>query len=222
MDTVPARLGTDIDDGIAHTAGSGIEYLVLICDTDGHGIDQNVAVIRRMEIGFAAHRRHANAVSIAADAGHDAFDQMLHPGVIGRAEAQRVEIRDRARAHGEHVAQYAAHARRRALIRLDITGMVVALHLEDGRLPIANVDHAGILARPANDLRPLGRQLLQMKPRAFVTAMLRPHDRKDAQLDHIGFPPKRLQHIGIFILAEPMFGDNLGRNRWRGGCIGHG
>ncbi len=59
---------------------------------------------------------------------------MLHLGVIGPAEAQRVEIRHRPRAHSEYIAQNAANAGRRALIGFDVGRVVVALHLEDGRL----------------------------------------------------------------------------------------
>jgi hypothetical protein len=37
---------------------------------------------------------------------------------------------------------------RRALVGLDVGGVVVALHLEDGGLAVADIDDAGILARP--------------------------------------------------------------------------
>ena len=67
--------------------------------------------------------------------------------MIGPAEAQRVQVGDRPRAHGEDVAQDAADAGRRALIGLDVGRVVVALHLEDRRVAVADVDHAGILAR---------------------------------------------------------------------------
>ena len=76
---------------------------------------------------------------------------MAGPRVVGRAEGQGVHAGDRPRAHGEDVAQDAADAGRRALIGLDEGGVVVALHLEDGGKPVADVDHAGILARPLDD-----------------------------------------------------------------------
>ena len=81
-------------------------------------------------------------------------------GLLRAAEAQRVEVGDRPRAHGEHVAQDAADAGGRALIRLDEARVVVALHLEDGGEPVADIDHAGILARPVDHPGRLGRQLL--------------------------------------------------------------
>ena len=88
-----------------------------------------------MEIHFAADRRHAEAIAVAADAGDDAGHQMPRLGMIGIAEAQRVEAGDRPRAHGEDVAQNAADAGRRALIGLDVARVVVALHLEDAGSP---------------------------------------------------------------------------------------
>ena len=73
--------------------------------------------------------------------------------VVDAAEAQRVEDGDRARAHGEDVAQDAADAGRRALERLDERRMVVALDLEDHREPVADVDRAGVLARALQHAR---------------------------------------------------------------------
>ena len=168
-----------------------------------------------MEIGFPAHGRHADAVAIAADPRDDALHQMLHLGVIGSAKAQRVQVGDRPRAHREDIAQDAADAGGRALIGLDIAGVdiagvVVALHLEDGGLTVANVDHARILARPADHPRGLGRQLLEVEAARLVAAMLRPHHRKDAELDQIWFTPQRVQHAGVFFLGQPVGGDDFG------------
>ena len=138
-------------------------------DADGHRVDQDVAVIGRVEIDLAADRRHADAIAVAADAGDHAGDQVAHLGMVGPAEAQRVEVGDRPRAHREHVAQDAADPGRRALVGLDVARVVVALHLEDRRVAVADVDHAGILARAADHPRRLGRQLLQMQARAICS-----------------------------------------------------
>ena len=66
----------------------------------------------------------------------------------GRTEAQRIHHRDGPRAHGEDVAQDAADAGGRALVGLDERRMVMRLHLERGHPAVADVDHAGVLARP--------------------------------------------------------------------------
>ena len=93
---------------------------------------------------------------------------MARARMLRRAETQKVQAGDRPRAHGEHIAQYAANARRRPLKRLDVRGVIVAFHLEDASLPIADVDDAGVFARPLNDPGRLGGKFSQMKPRGFV------------------------------------------------------
>ena len=77
----------------------------------------------------------------------------LHLGLVELAEAERVEDRDRTRAHREDVAQNAADTRRRALERLDERRMIVALDLEDDRPAVADIDRARVLARALQDVR---------------------------------------------------------------------
>ncbi len=109
-----------------------------------------------MELDLAAHGRNAKTVAVATDARDNPFHKAAGLGVIGRAEPQSVQRRHRPCAHGEDIAQDAANARRRALIGLDKAGMVVAFHLENASLPIADVDDSCILAGAANDLRAFG------------------------------------------------------------------
>ena len=116
------------------------------------------------------------------DTGH----QMTGLGMIGLAETQRIHHRNGARAHGEDVAHDAAHAGRCTLIGLDERRMVMAFHLEDDGVAVADVDDAGILARALQHPRRFGRQAAQMRARRFVGAMLAPHHGKDAKLDQIG------------------------------------
>ena len=111
-----------------------------------------------MEIDLAADGRHAEGIAVAADAGDDAGHDVAGARMVGGAEAQGVHRRDRPGAHGEDVAQDAADAGRRALIGLDIGGMVVALHLEDHAEPVTDIDDAGVLAGPLDDALALGRQ----------------------------------------------------------------
>ena len=131
---------------------------------------------------MSANRRHAEGIAIAANARHDARYEVARFGMIGRAEAQRVERRNRARAHGEDVAQNAANARRRTLIGLDIGRVVVALHFEDAGQTIADIDDARVFARTLNNPRGFGGQTAQMEPRGFIRAMLVPHGRENAEL----------------------------------------
>ena len=129
--------------------------------------------------------------------------------MVGRAEAQRVQIGDRPRAHGEHVAHDAADAGRRALIGLDIGGVVVALHLEDRRLAVADVDDAGILARAADHLRARRSAVSSARRGGFVGTVLRPHHREHAELRQCGLASKLLQKALIFLRAYAVFGDQL-------------
>ena len=127
VDAVAAGLRADIDDGVADPGGGGEENPVRAGDADGHRVDQRVAVIGGMEVDLAADGGHADAVAVAADAAHDAIDDRLGARMVRPAEAQRVQVGDRAGAHGEHVAQDAADAGRRALVGLDEAGVVVAI-----------------------------------------------------------------------------------------------
>ena len=103
--------------------------------------------------------------------------------VVRRAEAQPVEQRDRPRAHGDDVAQDAADAGRRALERLDRRRMVVRLDLERDRLALAEVDHAGVLARPLQHALARRGQPLQQRRRVLVAAVLGPEQREDRELE---------------------------------------
>ena len=152
-------------------------------EADGHHVDQRVALVRRVEDELAADRRHAHAVAVAADAAHDAVDEVARPRVRWVAEAERVEDRDRAGAHREDVAQDAADAGRRALVRLDGARVVVRLDLERDRQAVADRDDAGVLAGARDDALAGSRQRPQERLRALVRAVLAPHDAEHRELE---------------------------------------
>ena len=141
--------------------------------------------------------------------------------MIRAAETQRVHVSDRTRAHREDVAQDAADPGRRALIGLDVAGVVVALHLEDGGLAITDVDHARVLAGAANDPRRLGRKLLEVESARLVRAMLGPHHRKDAELDQIGLTAQCTEHALVFFGAEAMRLDDVRGDSAHGLALSH-
>jgi hypothetical protein len=66
--------------------------------------------------------------------------------------------------------------------------MVVRLRLERDRDPVAEVDHAGVLARPLEDALAARRQPAQERRRVLVTAVLRPEEREDRQLEVVRRP----------------------------------
>ena len=210
VDAVAPGFAANIDDRVADARCCGIENLVGIGDPNGHRVDKYIAIIGLIEINLTADRWHADAIAIAANPANNATNQMLHLRMIRRAKAQRVHIRNRPRTHREDIAQDAANAGRRTLIRLDIAGVIMRLHLENRRLTVANINHARILTGATNHLRASRRQLLQVKTRGFVGAMLRPHHREYPQLGHIRFPPHRVENALILFRGKAVIGDDLG------------
>ena len=130
------------------------------------------------------------------------------------AERQRVHRRDRARAHGEDVAQDAADAGRRPLVGLDIAGVVVAFHLEHHRLAVADIDDAGVFAGAADHLRAVGGQGAQPFLGGLVGAMFVPHGRKDAKFGEGGFASDNLKDPLIFIRRKPVGCDQVVGDGW--------
>ncbi len=209
---MPSRpvLGAEIDDRHVDARRRRIKNLVGVGKPDRHRIDQDIAVIAGVKTHLPAHRGHAERIAVAADARDDATHQMPRLRMLGRTERQRVEAGDRPRPHGEHVAQDAADAGGRALIGLDVARMVVALHLEHHRLPVADVDHAGVLARPLDHPWRLGRQPAQMDARGFVGAVLVPHRREDAELGETRHPADQFQDARVFVRLEAVRRDEFG------------
>ena len=210
VDAVAAGLGAEIDDRQADAGSLRVEDGVGPGDAGGKGVDQDVAVVAAVEADLAAHRGHAEGIAVAADAGDDAGDQMARLGMVRRAEAERIHRRDRPRAHGEDVAQDAADPGRRALIGLDIGGVVVALHLEDDRLAVADIDDAGVLAGAADDAGAAGRQEPQPGPGGLVRAVLVPHGREDAEFGDARLAADEREDALVFVRLQPVGGDEVG------------
>src|SRR5690606_36084543 len=125
-------------------------------------VDEWIAPVALVERHLAADRRDAAAVAVAADTGDDALDRPARARVCQRAEAQRVKQRDGPGAHREDVADDAAHARGRTLVRLDERRMVVRFDLEDRGQAVADIDGAGVFAGPLQHAGAAGRQRLQV------------------------------------------------------------
>ena len=162
VDAVAAGFRAEIDDRHADARGRRVKNLIRVGQAHRHGIDQAIAVIAAMKTHLATDGGHAEGIAVAADAGDHATDQGARFRMFRIAERQRIEAGDRPRPHGENIAQDAADAGCRALIGLDVARMVMALHLEHDGLPVADVDDAGVLARPLDHPGRLGRQRAQM------------------------------------------------------------
>ena len=68
MDAVAARLGTDVDDRISGAGRARIEDAVGARQAHGHRVDQDVAIVARVEFALARHGWDAHAVAVTADA----------------------------------------------------------------------------------------------------------------------------------------------------------
>ena len=237
VDAVAAGLGADINDGVAGAAGLAVEDLVLADQTEREGVHQRIARIAGLKLGFAAQIRHAEAVAVAGHAADDAFnngvvllDELLvvvgQPALIGDgAEAERIHDGKGTRAHRKDVAQNAADAGGRALIGLDVAGVVVRLDLEGAGPAVPDVDDAGVLSRTLHDELAFGRQALEMYLAGLVRAMLGPHDTVDAELGERGNTTEGCKDALILIRGNAMlgqqfrrYGDRLGYDSIRCGC----
>src|SRR3546814_17149606 len=99
------------------------------------------------------------------------------------------------------------HAVLPILIGFYVVGVGVALHLEDGGellavRTFADVDDARILAGAAVHPRRFGREFLPMEARAFIAAMLGPHDRENAEFDKVRHGPSRGTDALIFFRRQ--------------------
>ena len=82
----------------------------------------------------------------------------------------------------------------------------MALHLEDTGLAIANIDHPGIFAGALDHAFTRRWKFRQMPARAFIGAMLRPHNRKHTQLDQIGLAAETFEQDRKFLGIDAMPG----------------
>ena len=88
--------------------------------------------------------------------------------------------------------------------------MIVRLDLEGAGPAVADVDDAGVLARPLHHAAAVRRQALQVHARRFVGAVLAPHHAEDAQLGEGRLAAQRLQDALVFFRREAVFPDEFG------------
>jgi len=98
------------------------------------------------------------------------------------------------------------HSGGRPLVGLDERRMVVAFHFKRHGEAVADIDDAGVLARPLEHVRSLGGKLFQVMPRALVATVLRPHDREDPKLGIVRFPAEQRDDLPILFRRQTMAG----------------
>ena len=89
----------------------------------------------------------------------------------------------------------------------------MAFHFKDGHQAVSNVHDAGILPRPHDNLRALGRKALQEHPRALVRTMFAPHHGEQPQLCKVRRSSKDRDDLAVLLLAQAVARDNFGGNR---------
>ncbi len=177
-DAVAARGRAVEDEKVADALGAGREHPLGGEEPDAHRVHERVRGVGVVERALAADRRDADAVAVVRDPG-----DRLAEVPVGLAEAEPVEQRDRAGAHRDDVAEDPADTGRRALERLDRRRVVVRLDLESDRETVAEVDHAGVLARSLQHALAARRKPPKQTGRVLVAAVLRPEEREDGQLE---------------------------------------
>ena len=168
---------------VAHPGRRAADEPVAAGDAQAHGVHEAVLLVGGLEVHLAANRWHADRVAVVPDARHGAVQQEPRARGLQLPEPQRVEHRDRAGAHGEHVAQDPADACGRPLEGLDGARVVVRLDLEGDGQPVAHVHSARVLARAHEQVRPLGREARQELLGVLVGAVLGPHEGEHGQLE---------------------------------------
>lgn len=128
--------------------------------------------------------------------------------MVEGAEAQRVHDGDRPSTHGHDVADDPADPGGRALVGLDITGVVVRLDLEGDRPAVTDVDDAGVLADPDEHLgfHLLGeifREVAEMHLGGLVGAVLGPHHRVHRQFAAGGPTSEDLPDLVVLLVGKP-------------------
>src|ERR1019366_5433225 len=83
--------------------------------------------------------------------------------------------------------------------------------------PVADVDHAGVLAGALDDAWPLGGQAPEVHAARFVRAVLAPHDAEDTELGVRGHPPERALARRVLVFRELVLARQLRGNGGVGG-----
>ena len=207
-DAVATGLGAEQHDDVADPARGRQLDATDRHHTEAERVDERVALVRRVEHDLTADVGQAQAVAVAPDARDDPGQHAQGVGVVGVAEAQGVHDQDRARAHGEDVADDPADPRGRALVGLDVGRVVVRLDLERDREALAHVDDAGVLAHPDEHPLALGdvAELAQVHLGALVGAVLAPHDRVHRELGGGRAAAEERDDPGVLVVLEPELG----------------
>ena len=224
VDAVAPGARSHDEEHVAHAVRRGRDEIPLPQDAHAHRVHERVPRIARAEVHLPADRGDAHAVAVIPDPAHHARDEVAVARFVERAEAQAVEQRHGAGAHGEDVAQDAAHAGRGALVGLHRRRVVVRLDLERHGPAVGEPQDPRVLARPLDHLGARGGQRLEDRLGVLVGAVLAPQGGEDAQLGEGGRTPEQCFDAGVLGGGQVVLAGELGRDRriaGEGGRPGH-
>ena len=161
-----------------------------------------------VEVHVAGQIRHADRVAVRADAVDDAARDvtLMRIRIFDAPEPQRIGHGNHFGAHAQHVADDAADAGRRAFERDDLRRMVVRFVRDDDTVALAvvfaEVQDAGVFARPDHDVRSGRRQRLEVMTARFIAAMLAPLRVERMQFDDARFAPEFLRDSRQLVVAQ--------------------
>ena len=78
MNPVTAGTASDVENGVADAGSAGEKDVLSASDSEREGVDQNVAIVARVESGLAPYCGNADTIAVVTDASDDAVDQMSH------------------------------------------------------------------------------------------------------------------------------------------------
>ena len=90
----------------------------------------------------------------------------------------------------------------------------MAFDLEGQAMALTKIHNTGVFPRTYQDSRAFGGELAQQGPGVAVTAMLRPHHPKHAQLGPIGMAPQTPHDFVVVLWCQALLLD-LRSNGWR-------
>ena len=202
-DAIAARGGTQQHRQVADARGLAEHQTVGGEQAQAQHVDERIAPIGGVEDGLATDRGHADGVAVAGHAGDHALGDPATAGIVDGAEPQGIHEGDGPCTHGEDVAEDPPDPGGRPLVGLDRRRVVVRLDADGGGDAVADVDHAGVLARAHEHPRRLGRKPPEVDATALVGTVLRPHHRVHGQLQRVGGPAEDSLDGGGLVVGQP-------------------
>ena len=170
-DAIAAGAGAVEHHQIAHALRARQVNVLVSHGANTQGVHQWVARVGLVEDDFPSDVGQTEAVSVATHARDDPGEDSFRIRRIGGSEAKRIHHRERTCTHRQDVANNAAHAGRRSLIRLHVRRVVVAFDFERHRPAISDVDDACVLPDPHQE-RIRRRSLLTELPQVHLAGLV--------------------------------------------------